>query len=552
MTSTNFYELPSSQPLSDAYVKQTDSRLNALFHSGHPADEEHWRARSSRLDGAKELRVPSADIADALRRYNARFGMSQETAANIEAIGQGAQVVVGGQQAGLWTGPILVIHKAVTIIAAAKHASKVLNRAVVPVFWIAGEDHDWDEANHITAATEQGLRKLAVTRPEGPRTSVSRTAVAPEAWESAIAELETVLTGSEFKEPLLDKLRELTKSAKTLSDGFAGILAWLFGGYGLVLIDADDAAVRALEAPMFRRMLADNDALEAAYTANGQMLDSLGYRMQAAAAPDCANLFLFRDGGSSSGLQGDRVLLYKRDGGFTDKKGESFWSADELLSLADSSPGQFSNNVLTRPIMQDYLFPVLAAVLGAGEIAYWAQIGGAFRHFGMEMPILVPRMSFTLVEGTIAKHMMKYDLTFDDVVRRFEERKQQWLMAQDRFDIAGRFGAAKRDFESLYAPLVELAGEVQAGLAALGTTNMNKILEQIDFLQNRTQDAFRKSHDASIRHWDRIGTAIWPGGKPQERVLNMTAYYNRYGTDWLAKLLALPYVPSGEHQIVYL
>lgn len=552
MTSTNFYELPSSQPLSDAYAKQTDDRLNALFHSGHPADDEHWRARSSRLDGMKELRASAADIAKALRAYNERFGMTPETAAHIEAIGQGAQVVVGGQQAGLWTGPILVIHKAVTVLAAAKHASKVLSRPVVPVFWIAGEDHDWDEANHVTAATEQGLRKLAVARPEGPRTSVSRTLVAPEAWEAAVVELEGALAGSEFKEPLLGKLRAISESAETLTDSFAHLMAWLFGDQGLVLVDADDAALRAVEAPMFRRMLADNDALETAYAAAGEALSSLGYRTQASAVPGCANLFLFRPEDSASGLANDRVLLYKRDGGFTDKKGESFWSADELLALAESSPGRFSNNVLTRPIMQDYLFPVLAAVLGAGEIAYWAQIGGAFRHFGMEMPILAPRMSFTLVEGTTAKHMMKYDLTFDDVVLRFDERKQQWLTAQDRFDIAGRFGAAKREFESLYAPLVELAGEVQAGLAALGATNMNKILEQIDFLQNRTQDAFRKSHEASIRHWDRIGSAIWPGGKPQERVLNMTAYYNRYGTDWLAKLLALPYAPGGEHRIVYL
>ncbi|GFN30383.1 putative cysteine ligase BshC [Paenibacillus curdlanolyticus] len=478
--------------------------------------------------------------------------MSSETAANIDAIGQGAQVIIGGQQAGLWTGPLLVIHKAVTIISAAKHASNVLGREIIPVFWIAGEDHDWDEANHITVISEQGLRKLAVARPEGPRTSVSRTGVAPEVWEASIADLDAMLTGSEFKEPLLSKLREISGSARSLSDSFAHLMTWLFGEYGLVLIDADDAAIRAVEGPMFRRMIAENDALEAAYAAAGDKIAALGYRTQAAFTPHCANLFLFRPEDSSAGMAGDRVLLYKREGGFTDKRGDSFWSTDELLSIAELRPHLLSNNVLTRPVMQDYLFPVLAAVLGAGELAYWAQIGEAFHHFGMEMPILAPRMSFTLVEGTIAKHMMKYDLSFDDVIERFEERRQQWLTAQDRFDIAGRFGAAKREFESLYSPLVELAGEVQAGLAALGATNMNKILEQIDFLQYRTQDALRKSHDASLRRWERIGLAIWPGGKPQERVLNMTAYYNRYGTDWITKLLALPYVPSGEHQVVYL
>ncbi|MWC27453.1 bacillithiol biosynthesis cysteine-adding enzyme BshC [Paenibacillus sp. MMS18-CY102] len=552
MTSTDYYEFPSSQPLSEAYGKRTDSRLDSLLHSGHPSVKQAWLARAERLDQSAGMRVPASNAAEALRSYNARIGMSPETESQLDVIEQGAYVVVGGQQAGLWTGPLLVIHKAVTVISAAKHASSILGKPVVPVFWIAGEDHDWDEANHIAVSSEQGVRKLAVARPEGPRTSVSRTALGLEAWEAAISDLEGQLSGSEFKEPMLEKLRSWIGEGVTLSDVFARILAWLFGKEGLVLLEADDAALRRVESPMFRRMLSDNDALEAAYAEAGKQVQALGYSTQAAAVPGCANLFLFRPESQGAGQAGDRVLLYKRDGGFTDKKGEAFWSSDELLALAESNPEQFSNNVLTRPIMQDYVLPVLGAVLGPGEIAYWAQTGEAFRRCGMEMPILVPRMSFTLVEGTVAKHMDKYGLTFEDVAVRFEERKQAWLAEQDRFDIANRFAEVKREFTALYEPVVELAAEVQAGLKALGTTNMNKIVEQIAFLEARTTDAFRKSNEASIRHWDRIGAALWPAGKPQERVLNMTAYWNRYGSSWLEKLLELPYDPNGGHRIVYL
>src|SRR5262249_17215926 len=148
---------------------------------------------------------------------------------------------------------------------------------------------------------------------------------------------------------------------------------------------------------------------------SGRQIGALGYSTQAAAAPGCANVFLFRPEDGPAGKAGDRVLLFKAAGGFTDKRGESFWSSDELLALTETHPEQFSNNVLTRPIMQDYLLPVLGAVLGPGEIAYWAQIGEAFRRCELEMPILIPRMSFTLVEGTVAKHMDKYGLSFEDV-----------------------------------------------------------------------------------------------------------------------------------------
>jgi bacillithiol biosynthesis cysteine-adding enzyme BshC len=554
MTSTEFYELPVSQPLSEAYAQQSDQRLSELFHSGHPSSEEAWRNRAQYLDRSVSKRTSASEIAGVLRAYNSRYGMTSEVAANIDALGEGAHVVVGGQQAGLWTGPLLVIHKAVSVLSTAKHASSVLGRTVVPVFWIAGEDHDWDEANHVMAVTDQGLRKLSIARPDGPRTAVSRTPVSPETWVAAIEELSASLPGSEFKEALLDKLRSISASSSTLSESFAYLIMTLFGSEGLVLMDSDDKQLRALEAPMFCRILSEQEPLSVAYSTASAKLNELGYRAQAAYTPGCANLFLFRPENDEFGMKDERVLLYKREdgSGFTDRKGESSWSREQLLGLAETKPEQLSNNVLTRPIMQDYVLPVLAAVLGPGEIAYWAQLGGAFRYFGMEMPILAPRMSFTLVEGTIAKHMLKYELTFDDVVARFEEKKQAWLTAQDRYDIAAKFGHAKDQFEQLYTPLVALAAEVQAGLEKLGQTNMSKIIEQISYLESKTADAFRKSHEASLRHWERIGLAIWPAGKPQERALNMTAYWNRYGLDWLKRLLELPYDPNGGHRVLYL
>jgi bacillithiol synthase len=554
MTSTEFYELPVSQPLSEAYVKQSDQRLGELFHSGHPSSDDAWRNRAQYVDRTVNLRASASDVAGVLRAYNSRFGMTADVAANIDALGEGAAVVVGGQQAGLWTGPLLVVHKAVSVLSAAKHASSVLGRTVVPVFWIAGEDHDWDEANHVMAVTDQGLRKLSIARPDGPRTSVSRTMVSPEAWDAAIEELASELPGSEFKEGLLDKLRTIAASSGTLSDSFAHLMMLLFGSEGLVLLDADDKQLRAIEAPMFRRMLTEQDQLGDAYITASVRLKELGYSAQAAYTPGCANLFLFRPDDDGLGLKDERVLLYRREdgSGFTDRRGEASWSREQLLGFVESRPEQLSNNVLTRPIMQDYVLPVLAAVLGPGEIAYWAQLGEAFRHFGMEMPILAPRMSFTLVEGTIAKHMLKYELTFDDVVTRFEGKKQSWLDAQDRFDIAAKFGHAKEQFEQMYTPLVALAAEVQAGLEKLGQTNMSKIIEQISYLESKASDAFRKSHEASLRHWERIGLAIWPAGKPQERALNMTAYWNRYGLDWLQRLLELSYDPRGGHRVVYL
>ncbi|CAM4145004.1 bacillithiol biosynthesis cysteine-adding enzyme BshC [Paenibacillus alkaliterrae] len=544
---TETYSMPGVQPLTEAYIHRTDSRVEALY-GYHAGAEQDWDRRLKRLEESGNVRADAAAIAGVLRAYNEKAGAAPEVFASIAAIAEGAPVVVGGQQAGLWTGPLLVIHKAVTIIAAAKSASEQLGREVVPVFWVAGEDHDWEEANHAFVITaEQELRKLASVRPEGSRTSVSRTAISLEDWEKLLADLELALPHSEFKPALLDELRTMSQKANSLSDMFAMLLSHLFGKRGLVLLDADDRDVRGLEAPMFRQLIERNDELEQAYSASSERIKQLGYTLQAEVTPGSANLFLFQ---SASG--DERTLLHKRDGGFQDRKGQISLSAAELLQIADEQPQQLSNNVLTRPLMQDYLFPVLAAVLGPGEIAYWALTGEAFRILGMEMPIVVPRMSYTLVEGTVAKHLDKYELTFEDVMERFEERKGKWLKLQDGLSIERQFAEARQSFETLYKPLLELAAGVQPSLSKLGDTNLQKIVEQINYMGSKTVDAFNKQFEASIRQLDRIHLSIKPQGKPQERVLNMTAYWNRYQLIWLEKLLEAPYHRTGGHEIVYL
>ncbi|MDQ0112857.1 bacillithiol biosynthesis cysteine-adding enzyme BshC [Paenibacillus harenae] len=541
------YKLTSAQPLTEAFIHRTDDRIIDLF-GYHPGEEQAWASRLDSLAARAGARANASDVAAVLTAYQARLKPSAETASNIAAIAEGAPVVVGGQQAGLWTGPLLVIHKAVSIINAAKSASAQLGRQVVPVFWIAGEDHDWDEANHAYVLTaEQELRKLSMARPEGARTCVSRTSVSAEAWEQQLRELEAALPHSEFKGPLVEELRDMALHSSSLSDMFAALLGRLFGKEGLVLLDADDPALRRVEAPMFKQMIERNDELEQAYVRTAEQVKTLGYTLQADVVAGSANLFLFQaDKGD------ERTLLHKHGGSFQDRKQTLSITKDELLQLAESRPEQFSNNVLTRPLMQDYLFPVLATVLGPGEIAYWALTGGAFRMLGMEMPIIVPRMSYTLIEGTVAKHMQKYELTFSDVMERFEDRKADWLKQQDGLSIEGQFDSAKQSFIELYKPLLELATSVAPSLAKLGDTNMQKIVEQIEYMGSKTVDTFNKQFEASIRQLDRIGLSVKPAGKPQERVLNMVIYWNRYGLNWLDKLLEAPYSRTGGHEIVHL
>ncbi|ALS27341.1 bacillithiol biosynthesis cysteine-adding enzyme BshC [Paenibacillus sp. 32O-W] len=550
------YNWPGGQPLAEAYRLRTDPAVLELF-GAHPLDAEGWTQRLERLRSHADKRADIRKVAEALRAYNARFDAPEAVANNIDALAEGAPAIVGGQQAGLWTGQLLVIHKAVTVIQAARAAAGRLGRPVVPVFWIAGEDHDWDEANHAyVPGGDLEPRKIAIPRPAGARTSVSRTIVDAGAWDRALAELSDTLPDSEFKLELLERLGYASRRSATLSELFADVLTWLFGREGLVLLDADDPALRRLEAPMFRRLIEQGDSLAAAYASAAERVKLAGYGIQADVVRDSANLFLFRtdepERGGHEASAGERTLLFRRNGRFEDRRGFPVAGFDELLRMADERPELFSNNVLTRPLMQDYVLPVLAAVLGPAEIAYWALTGEAFALLDMAMPIIVPRQSYTLVEGAIAKHIGKYGFTFDEIVNRFEAKKAEWLARHDELDIEGRFAEARRRFAEIYGPVLQLASAVDPGLTQLGETNRRKIMEQIDYMEARTIDARNRRFETVVRRLDRMARAIVPLGKPQERVINMTAYWNRYGRDWLDALLRLPFEPCASHRIVYL
>ncbi|WP_127582757.1 bacillithiol biosynthesis cysteine-adding enzyme BshC [Paenibacillus koleovorans] len=540
------YRWLSNQPLTRTYMEHY-SAVGDLY-AYDPMAETSLIERAAWLDASSGSR-PAADrgaLCDVLAAYNREIGNSAEAMAAIEVLRDPRTlVVVGGQQAGLFGGPLLVLYKAVTAILSARSAEAALGRPVVPVFWIAGEDHDWDEVNHIQVLTDSfAVHKIKLgTAPEkkGP---VSGVSVSAEEWEAALQQLDESLMNTEFKGPLMEQVRELCLSSGSLSDGFAKLMARLFGNYGLILIDSADPAVRRLEGPMFSLLAERERELSGVLLGGQERLRGLGYEPQAEVRAEQANLFIVHEG--------ERLLLsVSADGGYTDKRGALRLTGEELAAIARDKPELLSNNVMTRPLMQDYLFPVLSVVLGGSEIAYWGLLKDAFAFFGMQMPVLLPRMEFTLVEGTLQKQMKKYELDFEAVIREFDRRKQAWLDAQGSLQLAGKFADVKEKFADLYKPVVDAVGELNPGMRKLAETNMQKLLEQIEFLETRAGEAFESQFETALRHWERLRVSLLPLGKPQERVFNAFAYLVKYGDGWLKELLSTPMQPDGRHRIVY-
>lgn len=515
------------------------------FYGGDYRDQRSWEKRVKWLDSTEENRINRKALVASLRLYNERYNPHKAVHQSLDLLEQdGTLVITGGQQSGLLTGPMLVVYKAMTIIQAAREAEQRLGRPVIPLFWIAGEDHDWDEANYtymLTADLE--VTKIKIDGDEDSRTSVSLTPVAQEQWKEALDTFQNLLQDSEFKPGMMDLLRRSVETSTGLSDAFAKLMGALFGKYGLVLLDSADSQLRSLESSVFEKMIKQNESLGHSYQLAARDIVGLGYELQADVPVNGANLFYL--------FENKRLLLFRENGIFTDRRGLVSMTETELLTQLERHPERFSNNVLTRPLMQDSLLPVLGTVLGQGEISYWAITRYAFAEMGLEMPLIIPRLSFTIVEHNSRKYMEKYNLTFQDICVNLESKRQAWLSAQDQFDLDYRFRETKESFNRLYEPLIQDLSRIQPGLLNLGESNKERILAQMDFLLNKTKEALKQQHHASLRQWELIEQSLVPLGRPQERVYNFFYYLNRYGMSLLDDLMSIPYDNSGIHRAIY-
>lgn len=509
------------------------------------ADDDAFRRRLSHVQGKTYDRRA---LADYLSAYHRRFSASAATMNNIDKLrDENSVVIVGGQQAGLLTGPLYTIYKIITIIQLAKEQERKLGVPVVPLFWIAGEDHDIAEVDHVYVVEDGEVKKAAYPH----RLNEKRMATdVPLDRELAGAWVERVVKTygeTDITNELLSFLTACLDDSRTFVDFFAAIVLRLFANDGLVVLNAGDAAVRPLERRFFAALIDRHRDVTSAVLAQQETLRALGYTPLIEIAPDAANLFYY-DGYERSLLHYDAGRRV-----FRNKAGNIAFTKQELLELAETKPACLSNNVVTRPLMQEYLLPTLAFIAGPGEIAYWAELKEVFSLFGMEVPPVVPRLQATIVSRSLQTDLADIGLEAADVLSgRLEEAREQWRKETAEVPLAEAFAKAKADIEAAHRPLRALGMEIDRGLEGLVAKNAAIIQSQIEFLQQTLQRALLRKHEAEWRKFWRVETSLRPNGAPQERVWNVFYYVNRYGFDFVEKLSAIGAPENGMHKIVYM
>jgi bacillithiol biosynthesis cysteine-adding enzyme BshC len=453
----------------------------------------------------------------------------------LEALRQGAGVVVTGQQVGLFGGPLFTPFKAATAVARARQAGAA-GCPHAAVFWLATEDHDFAEINHVVFPAGRELRKLAyapgrereaaeAARPVGGLVLDEQiTPLANEAWE---------LLGSS---DAMDALAEAYKPGRTFGQAFAEFYRKAFAAQGLLVLDASGRELHRMGAPVLRAGLERADELHAALLERNAALEAAGYHAQVAVTAQSSLLFLVDEkNGARVALKRTAPSAAEPGGLWT--AGRQSYTTKELVGILDTEPERISPSALLRPVFQDFLLSTSLTIGGPAEIAYFAQSAVLFeRILGRKTPA-EPRFSATLIEPAIGELLRTHELTLERVFQETPDSLAQ-LLAARAMPIEGKrkLAAAGTALDGELAPLLEWMGSLDAGLGRSAVTAASKMRYQMNRLR-RLAANFQLQREQSLgRHAEAICQSLYPGGVLQERLHGAAFYFARYGFELAEEL----------------
>src|SRR5579863_1390345 len=440
----------------------------------------------------------------------------------IRALRQGAGTIVTGQQVALFGGPLFTPFKAATAIARARQASEA-GHPHAAIFWLASEDHDFAEMNHITFPARGELRKLIY--PAMPEARPVGGIVLNESIHPLIEQAWELLGPSDA----MDALAEAYKPGRTFAQAFADFYAKVFAAQGLLILDAGSREIHRLGAPVLRAAMEQADELHEALLARNRELETAGYHAQVAVASQSSLLFLI-DPQTGARVALKRIASIPAEPAGLWQAGRQKLSTDDLVGILASEPERISPAALLRPVFQDYLLSTSLTIGGPAEIAYFAQSSVLFERILGRMTPVHPRLSATLVEPAIAELLHKHELTPERVFSETKESLTQLLGAraipiEGKRKLAAAGNALNGELEELLAWMRNL----DPGLGRSAETAASKMRYQMNRLR-RLAANFHLQREASLaRHAGAITQALYPERHLQERVLGAAYYFARYG-----------------------
>lgn len=455
-----------------------------------------------------------AVLAEELLRQYAGMEISDATSANIALLQKpGTFTVTTGHQLNLFTGPLYFLYKIVSTINLCRELKQAHpENDFVPVYWMASEDHDFDEINHFYF---KGKKISWDRRSAGP---VGR--LSTDGLDAVLAAFEKELNSGHNAE-FLKNLFLKAYGQDNLAQATRCLANELFRDQGLVIIDGDSVALKKLFAPYVKEELLHQRSFENVNRANAHLS---GYKIQV--NPREINLFYIEDG-----LR-ERIVF--ENGRYLVNNTPFSFTQGEILTQLEKNPEKFSPNVILRPLYQEVILPNLAYIGGGGELAYWLELQSNFEANGIVFPMLLLRNSVLLATQKQAGKADKLGLTWGDLFLK----QQQLVDARTR-----AFSAFELDFSPLKIQLAhqfEALGKIatQTDPSFLGAVKAQqaKQTKGLDNLEKRLLKAEKRMHADKIQRITDLQDALFPNQSLQERKANFSEFYEAYGEGFIRKL----------------
>jgi len=455
-------------------------------------------------------------LVDALKRQYTNFELSEKTQENINFLkSQNTFTVTTGHQLNLFTGPLYFLYKIISVINLAEELTqKFPEKKVIPIYWMATEDHDFEEINYFNF---EG-KKVKWSREDGG--AVGRFST--DGLDAVLEVFANQLGGSKNAKYLKELFSKGYLEHKNLADATRYIANELFKEFGLLVVDGDDSELKTLFIPFVKDELESGTSFKEVSNTIAKL--ETNYKVQV--NPREINLFYL------SKNSRERILF--EDGIYKVNNTNTTFSKSEILKEVDENPLDFSPNVIMRPLYQEAILPNLCYVGGGGEIAYWFELKDYFEKVKIPFPVLLLRNSVQVISEKQQKKLNRLSISHKEMFLTQHNLVSKKVV--ENSDIEIDFNEKIQYLENQFSELKEVAKKTDISFVNAVNAQERKQIKGLENLQKRLVKAEKRRQKDLVNRITNLQNELLPNQSLEERQRNFSEYYLEYGTSFIAVL----------------
>ena len=457
-------------------------------------------------------------LVTALENQYKGFQISEATSANISLLSNSKTfTITTGHQLNLFTGSLYFLYKIVSTINLCNTLKKESpDYNFVPIYWMATEDHDFEEINHFN------FKNVKINWNKESYGPVGR--LSTEGLKDVLEVFVSELGAGEKATYLKELFENSYLKHNNLADATRFLANELFGNKGLVILDGDDKMLKQLFIPFVKNELIHKTTFQKVSETNAMLEKE--YEIQV--NPREINLFYIEDD-----LR-ERIVF--ENNLFKINNTTLSFSEKEIIELLENCPGKFSPNVILRPLYEEIVLPNLCYIGGGGEIAYWLQLQSTFEANKITFPILLVRNSVLLVTEKQLQKADKLKLSWENLFSNQLELFTQKTKEFSKFNLD--FSEQKEHLKQQFEKLLLIANQTDKSFIGAVKAQQTKQIKGLENLEKRLLKAEKKMHADELERIIKLQNELFPNQGLQERRNNFAEYYNEYGQEFIDKLFA--------------